>query len=586
MNFLYPHSSYTETDLDYIIKLVRQNNGLHLDISGNQLLLKTLDGTTVSSVTVHYADTAGTANTAVRANSASFADTAGTANSANTASEASHALTSDSATTAGTAVSANTATVASTATEANHAVNADTANLANRAILADNATHADTTDSVVHAEKAIESITISGNTVIFRAYDGTETALTIPYAVKANKDDLGNIIKNSYVNDVVDENGVLKFLDAEGNTLVSLTPSSQIATNDSYNNLIADFIKTVTVSQNSNYVTFVHGTGETDTIIINYSERAYKDTNDNVIKNTYIKSLAIEEDANTGHYNLIAYNGDNPSAEIFRLEVNAYKAQLADEATHASEADYATNSGHANNADSAIRSNTAVNGHYIIKLEDDPNSPGDLLYVDTYDSEGNVIPIEDIRQDNLFNSYIQIYHSSYTPSWSEYYTIIEYRNTGSTSPFFFYGIQHPVEGIGSYDINKPFTSKDIKVINLSILNGVVIEASAEDITLDMSFDTEAVVISSNDNILNLAVNGTATATTELSYSEWEHDVSNGIRFFKVKVGDYPNNDITANVNYNNGDLEFIVWDKSASVFKRYVITAGNADDELTITRTY
>ena len=74
------------------------------------------------------------------------------------------------------------------------------------------------------------------------------------------------------------------------------------------------------------------------------------------LKNTYIKSLVFEEDSDTGHYNLIAYNGDNPSAEIFRTEVIAYRAQEADHATNADNADnagYAVTAGSAEVADLA-----------------------------------------------------------------------------------------------------------------------------------------------------------------------------------------------------------------------------------------
>lgn len=358
----YPMTNFHELNLDYIITLVRQNGGLHLEASGNQILLKSLDGTTISSITPHYAETAGHADTATSANSATFATSASTASSATTASTAGHALTADSATTAGTATTATSATTAGTATEAVHATSADTALTANTATTANTASYAETTGHVEHADKAIETITISGNTVVFKTYDGTEYTITMPYAVKALKDSLGNDIKSTYVANVVEDSGVIKFKDAEGNDITSLTPTSVSATNDSYNNLIADFIKTITVSSNSNYVTITHGTGDTDTILINYSERAYKDTNDNVIKNTYIKSLAMVEDDNTGHYNLVAYNGDNPTAEIFRLELIAYRAQIADEATHASSADYATNAGHATTADTATTSTGSVSG--------------------------------------------------------------------------------------------------------------------------------------------------------------------------------------------------------------------------------
>ena len=346
----YPMTNFHEINLDYIIKLVRENNGLHLDVSGNQLLLKTLDGTTVSSVTVHYAETAGHADTATSATNATYATTASTASSATNATNAGHALTADTATTAGTAQTATTATTAGTATEAVHATTADTALTANTATRASTADYATTTGNVEHADKAIEYVEISGDTVKFKTYDGTETVITVPYSVKALKDSLGNEIISTYITNVVDDNGTLKFKDAEGNDLVSLVPSVETASNDSYGNLIADMIKTIAVSSNSNYVTVTHGTGTVDTLTINYSERAYKDTNDNVIKNTYIKSLAMVEDDNTGHYNLVAYNGDNPTAEIFRLELIAYRAQIADDATHASSADYATNAGIAQTA--------------------------------------------------------------------------------------------------------------------------------------------------------------------------------------------------------------------------------------------
>ena len=244
----YPMTNFHELNLDYIITLVRQNGGLHLEASGNQILLKSLDGTTISSITPHYAETAGHADTATSANSATFATSASTASSATTASTAGHALTADSATTAGTATTATSATTAGTATEAVHATTADTALTANTATTANTASYAETTGHVEHADKAIETITISGNTVVFKTYDNTEYTVTIPYAVKALKDSLGNDIKSTYVANVVEDGGVIKFKDAEGNDITSLTPTSVSATNDSYNNLIADFIKTITVS--------------------------------------------------------------------------------------------------------------------------------------------------------------------------------------------------------------------------------------------------------------------------------------------------------------------------------------------------
>lgn len=399
----YPMTNFQEINLDYIIKLVRENNGLHLDVSGNQLLLKTLDGTTVSSVTVHYAETAGHADTATNATNATYATNASSASTATNATNAGHALTADSATTAGTAQTATTATTAGTATEAVHATTADTALTANTATRASTADYATTTGNVEHADKAIESVEISGDTVKFTTYDGTEIVRTIPYAVKALKDSLGNDIKSTYVANVVDDNGTLKFKDAEGNDVVSLVPSVESASNDSYGNLIADMVKTIAVSSNSNYVTVTHGTGTVDTITINYSERAYKDTNDNVIKNTYIKSLAMVEDDDTGHYNLVAYNGDNPSAEIFRLELIAYRAQIADDATHASSADYATNAGTAQTAQIALTSSGSISSI------DTPSDEYDSLTINNGDGTTKKINIHNksIIEINLYGDGIK-----------------------------------------------------------------------------------------------------------------------------------------------------------------------------------
>lgn len=392
----YPMTNFHEINLDYIIKLVRENNGLHLDVSGNQLLLKTLDGTTVSSVTVHYAETAGHADTATSATNATYATTASTASSATNATNAGHALTADSATTAGTAQTATTATTAGTATEAVHATTADTALTANTATTATTATYAETTGNVEHADKAIETVELDGNNIKFTTYDGTSSTITVPYSVKASRDSSANYITQTYVADVVDNEGTLEFKNAQGNTIVSITPSVESASNDSYGNLIADMIKTIAVSSNSNYVTVTHGTGTVDTLTINYSERAYKDTNDNVIKNTYIKSLAMVEDDNTGHYNLVAYNGDNPTAEIFRLELIAYRAQIADDATHASNADYATNAGTAQTAVTATTALTSNNSYYVLKAMAVQNDDHTFNITGCYDANGNEVDFDDI----------------------------------------------------------------------------------------------------------------------------------------------------------------------------------------------
>lgn len=358
MIFKYPYTDNHSINLDYILKIVRENAGLHLEVSGNQLLMKTADNTIISAITIPYATEAGSANTASSASyastagsaaSAQYAATAGTATTATNATNAAHATTADTAT---TATSATTAATATNATSAAHATTADSATTAA------SATYAETTGSVEHAEKAFESATVSGDKIRFTTYDGSNTDITAPFATKAQKDNLGNVINSTYVANVVNDNGVLKFNDAQGNTIVSITPTIANAASDSYGNTIADYINAIAVSSNSNYVTVTHGTGTTDTITIHYSETAWKDTNGNVIKNTYIKRLEIITDPDDGHKKLVAYNGDDPEAELFRFEIEAYSAQIAAEATHAATADYATEAGTAASSTGSISSIT------------------------------------------------------------------------------------------------------------------------------------------------------------------------------------------------------------------------------------
>ena len=346
----YPYTDFHAVNLDYILKLVRENAGLHLEESGNQILLKTADNTIISAITAPYAASAGSANTA---NSAGYASTAGSASSAGyatnagtaaAATNATNAVNANHAVTADSATSAASATTAATAAEATHAA---TASEATHAASADYAT---TTGNVEHADNAIETITIQGDKVRFTTYGGTSIDIIIPYAAKAQKDDLGNVIKSTYITDVVDNNGQLNFKDAEGNTIKALTPSVTQAVTDSYGNTIADYVKSISVESGSLYVTIEHGTGTVETIQIPYSDTAWKDTNGNVIKNTYVKRLEIITDANDGQKKLVAYNGDNPEAELFRFPVEAYRAQVADRATSAASADYATEAGTAQNA--------------------------------------------------------------------------------------------------------------------------------------------------------------------------------------------------------------------------------------------
>ena len=393
----YPYTDMHSINLDYIMKLCRENMGLHLEVSGNQILLKTLDGTLISSITPHYAETAGSADSATYANtagsatsaltaaSAAYATKAGSADTADLATEAAHANSADSATSALNATNAASATYAATAGAATNATNA---------VNAEHATLADTTTAALNATNAIQSVTINGNELRFTTYGGTNIDVECPYSVKALKDDLGNTIKNFYIANVVnDQNtGKLKFLDASGNTIVELTPIVNAATEDSYGNTIADFVKDIIVSSNSNYVTVDHGTGSSDTLTIHYSETAWKDTNGNIIKNSYVKRMECVVDPNDSKYKLVAYNGDTPEAEIFRIELtceNAAHAVNADYATAAGSATTATTAGSATTADYATSSGTAAAsaGDPIIVEISFPSTATDLYGMNVGDDD-------------------------------------------------------------------------------------------------------------------------------------------------------------------------------------------------------
>ena len=375
----YPYTDLHSVNLDYILKLVRENAGLHLEESGNQILLKTADNTIVSAITAPYATSAGSANTA---SSASYAATAGSSSSATYATSAGTAATATNATNAANATKADFATSAGSATSADNATYATSAGTAATATNATHAASADfatTTGNVEHADNAFEKFELNGNYLKFTTYDGTVTELAAPYAVKASRDSSANFINQTYVANVVDNNGTLEFKNAQGNTIVSLIPSVTQAVTDSYGNTIADYVKSVSVESGSNYVTIDHGTGTAETLQIPYSDTAWKDTNGNVIKNTYVKRLEIITDPNDGHKKLVAYNGDNPEAELFRIPVEAYYAQTAGEANHAASADYATNAGSAATSTGSVSSITRNRTLLTIENGDGTSSTVDLF---------------------------------------------------------------------------------------------------------------------------------------------------------------------------------------------------------------
>lgn len=415
----YPYTDMHSINLDYIMKLCRENMGLHLEVSGNQILLKTLDGTLISSITPHYAETAGHADSATSALNATNATSALTAASASYATNAGHADQADLATDAAHATAADSATSALNATNAasaTYATSAGSATNATNAVNAEHATLADTTTAALNATNAIQSVTINGNELRFTTYGGTNIDVECPYSVKALKDDLGNTIKNFYIANVInDQNtGKLKFLDASGNTIVELTPIVNAATEDSYGNTIADFVKDIIVSSNSNYVTVDHGTGTSDTLTIHYSETAWKDTNGNIIKNSYVKRMECVVDPNDSKYKLVAYNGDTPEAEIFRIELtcenaaHAAAAAAADYATAAGSATTATTAGSATTADYATSAGTAAasSGDPIIVEITYPSTATDLYGMSVGDDDDytSSMSFSDIMGINGFTS--------------------------------------------------------------------------------------------------------------------------------------------------------------------------------------
>lgn len=173
-----------------------------------------------------------------------------------------------------------------------------------------------------HSNNGIESVSVSGDTLVFTTYGGQSISITAPYAVKALKDNLNNTLSTTYIANAVNDTqtGKITFYAQDGSVIAEMTPTVDKAVHDSYNNTIADYVKTIVTDPNSDYVTVTHGTGTVDTLTVHYSTKAWKDTYGNVIGNTYIRSLAILTDAVTGHDVLVAYNGE--LSELFRLDLS------------------------------------------------------------------------------------------------------------------------------------------------------------------------------------------------------------------------------------------------------------------------
>ena len=285
------------------------------------------------------------------------------------------------------------------------------------------------------ATNAVETISVVGDQLVFTTYGGQAYSITAPYAVKAQKDDAGNTIKSTYIANVTNDaqTGKLTFKDALGQTIVELTPTVSKATYDSYNNIIADYVKTILASTSSDYVTVTHGDGDTEQITINYSTHAWKDTNENVIKNTYIKRLDCVEDVSDGHYKLVAYNGDTPEAELFRIELVAYAAQRAQRAIGDKNGVDITTYVHDVTLDSSTKEVVVKDGANRIKVRF--KAGGTQL---KYDNEGTITDIDEaelgtgLEYDDTTNtinctasgggvSYYEATWDNYNDDWTDFH---------------------------------------------------------------------------------------------------------------------------------------------------------------------
>lgn len=360
--YQYPYTDFHEINLDYILKLCRETLGLHLEVVDNKLQLKNELGEIISNVTISYATEAGHADSADEATTAQNAQHANTADSATTAQSAT------TATTAATATEATHATAADSATEATHATNADQAIRATLATSATEATHATNADYATQAGSATTAQTATSATTAATATEAThatnaDNATLATRATNAVNDENGNRIISNYISRVVADNtGILTFYAKDGSVLATITPVAQSATEDSEGNVISTAVYDVIQNAQSDYLIIEHGDGTSETITINYAEKAWKDTANNIIKNVYFKRVAIVYDSQTSEPWLVFYNGEN--SEVARVQVVAQSANYATEAGHALTADHATTADSATNATHATTADSATNSDY------------------------------------------------------------------------------------------------------------------------------------------------------------------------------------------------------------------------------
>lgn len=183
-----------------------------------------------------------------------------------------------------------------------------------------------------HATAGIETVQVIGDQLVFTTHGGQSYTVTAPYAVKAQKDDNGNTIKTTYVANVDNDSatGALRFYDAVGNLIATLTPTVTKATQDSMGNVIADYIKSVAADEQSDFITFTHGNGDADTITIPYAIRAWQDSLAQPIQNTYLTLVTIEpNEQDPTKMDLVGWNGDIPRAKVFATPLDDLFGDLA-----------------------------------------------------------------------------------------------------------------------------------------------------------------------------------------------------------------------------------------------------------------
>ena len=179
------------------------------------------------------------------------------------------------------------------------------------------------------ATNAIQSAEVVGDKIIFTTKGGTTFEITAPYAEKANKDAKSNTIDSTYFAGVSNDQdtGTISFLDANGDVIATLIPTVTRATYDSYGNEIGDYIKKMVADNQSDYVILTHGNGQVESMQIQYSVKAWKDSLGQPIQNTYVTDITFEYNEDEGRYEMILWNGDIPKAEIGRVVVIADRAR-------------------------------------------------------------------------------------------------------------------------------------------------------------------------------------------------------------------------------------------------------------------